>query len=139
MARPKKTLDSLPDDWRDRMLDLAQDGHFEVEIRKELAISNHLFYRWKQDEPEFAEALADCKVIAEAWWSALGRDMAIGKRQGNVVAWIFCMKNAFGWADRQDIALSNATIATKPIESGTSSEEWLERFGLADSDEAQAH
>jgi len=103
MARPKRTLESLPTNWKELTASLYVEGASDAEVKHALKISNDLFARWLDEEPEFAEAIKDGRQASEAWWSKLGRQGATGA-EINPTVWIFNMKNRFGWRDKQEVS-----------------------------------
>lgn len=102
-GRPKKTLDDLPDNWKLEMLTRAKDGESDVELRINAlgGISDDLWYRFIEEEPEFSRTLKECRLLQESWWNAKGRGM-VGGDSGNAAVWIFNMKNRFGWKDKTE-------------------------------------
>jgi len=102
-GRPKdRPHKKLAIGWQQTMIDLAKDGASELEVRTTLGISNDLWYRWIEDEPEFSQTVKTCKALCEMWWERHGRKMAAGA-PGNSAVWIFNMKNRFGWKDKQEV------------------------------------
>lgn len=123
-GRPKKTLAQLPDGWKEAMLAIAREGGSELECRVELGMSNDLWYRLKDEEPEFSEVVKSCKELCQVWWERHGRKMASGQADGNPTTWIFNMKNRFGWADKQEVEQHNThRFAVSDEPEGT--DEWL--------------
>lgn len=103
-GRPKDTpTKRLSAGWKEKMLDLARGGASDVELRAELGISEDLWYRWIEEEPEFSVTIKSCKVLCQVWWEKTGRKMASGSESGNATVWIFNMKNRFNWRDKQDV------------------------------------
>lgn len=51
--------------------------------------------------------LAEAERQGYQEWERIGKGIATGKVMGNPTAWIFTMKNKFGWADKQVIESSN--------------------------------
>ena len=101
-GRPKKSLDSLPENWQKKILDIAQQGASEVEIRVALdGISDDLWYRWIKEEPEFSRTIKKAKLFCQAWWECQGRTN-LNNRDFNHGLWYMNMKNRFGWKDKQD-------------------------------------
>ena len=102
-GRPKKTLDDLPDNWKLEMLTRAKDGESDVELRINAlgGISDDLWYRFIEEEPEFSRTLKECRLLQESWWNTKGRGM-VGGDSGNAAVWIFNMKNRFGWKDKTE-------------------------------------
>lgn len=105
-GRPKKTLDDLPDGWKDIMLKIAGEGGSEVEIRVALGcISDDLWYRFIDEEPEFSRTVSTCKLICQSWWEKTGRaGLFMGGKDNpfNSTVYTFNMKNRFSWADKQE-------------------------------------
>lgn len=55
-------------------------------------------YEWVKQYPDFSDAKKKGTDLALLYWESLGLLGASGKQKGfNVVAWIFNMKNRFGW------------------------------------------
>lgn len=106
MARPKESIairiekGKLDKDWQKNILALAKEGASDVELRLELNISDDLWYRWIDEEPEFSRTIKKARMLCQVWWEQQGRKMVTGEVQGNVTSWIFNMKNRFGWTDR---------------------------------------
>lgn len=107
-GRPKAKLD-LPEGWQEMLTALYADGASDAEVKAEIrsmrgTFSNDLFDRWLADEPEFSETIKNGRTLAEAWWMKQARTPgAIGNGFINPTAWIFNMKNRFGWADRREV------------------------------------
>jgi len=59
-------------------------------------------YEWKKVYEEFSDAHKRGITQNLSFWEKIGRSLAI-KGKGNVVAWIFNMKNRHGWKDSQEI------------------------------------
>lgn len=73
-------------------------------------------YRWKESHKEFAEAYNDGWTRCFLFWERVGRSGALGKIKGfNVVAWIFNMKNRFGWRDKNDITIGSGESPIKIV------------------------
>lgn len=65
-------------------------------------------YEWCKKYPEFSEAKKIGTAKSREVWEMIGINGAVGKIKGfNVVAWIFNMKNRFGWRDQPDIELTD--------------------------------
>ena len=104
-GRPKKTLDILPRGWRGELIRMGDEGASDVEMRVYLDISNDLWYRFLEEEPEFSETVKRAQERAEAWWNKVGRsNLELSKGESfNSTTWIFNMKNRFNWRDKQDV------------------------------------
>lgn len=72
-------------------------------------------YEWEKRFPEFSEAKKNFWTASYLFWEKIGIDGVMGKIPGfNSTAWIFTMKNRFGWRDKREIEHSGAE--GKPIE-----------------------
>lgn len=100
-GRPRTTIASLPDDWKQRMLAQAAEGASAVEIRHAIGIGRSAWETLLEDSDEFRAAEKDAKELCEVWWERSGRNLAVGGG-GNSAIWIFNMKNRFGWRDKQE-------------------------------------
>ena len=61
-GRPLASLDSLPDNWYDDILELYREGGSDVEAKAMIyewrgSFSNDLFERWMREEVEFSETI----------------------------------------------------------------------------------
>jgi hypothetical protein len=84
------------------MLDAAQEGASDVELRCLIGVASTAWYTLVDDDIDFCKTVKECKELCAAWWERRGREMAIGA-DGNATVWIFNMKNRFGWRDKQEI------------------------------------
>jgi len=121
MARPKESIASriekgkLDKDWAKSILKLAEEGASDVELRLKLDISDDLWYRWIEEEPEFSRTIKKCKMLCQVWWERQGRKMTTGEAQGNATTWIFNMKNRFKWTDRVEQDNLSSDGSFKPV------------------------
>lgn len=95
VGRPKDGLDRLPENWKEIALKIYSDGASDAEVRLTLGISQTIWERWLEEEPEFSLTIKDGRAAAKIWWERLSRDQACGKVQGNATTLIFNMKNRF--------------------------------------------
>lgn len=118
VGRPRRELSSLDEGWQDKLLILGKQGASDIEMRFELGISDDVWYRWMEEEPEFTQAVKRARQACQIWWERTGRDMAIGEIGGNATTWIFNMKNRFGWKDKieQDNLSSDNSFKPHRIE-----------------------
>ena len=111
MARPKKTLDNLPKNWKKIITDIKRQGGSDVEVRVALDISDDLWSRFIKEIEEFSRTIKKGTDLCEAWWVKEGR-VNLGNRQFNAVLWYMNMKNRFGWKDKTDITSQGEKIFT---------------------------
>jgi hypothetical protein len=112
-GRPKKQPEqALPEGWQNDVLEMYAQGYSDVEVRCELArkmadgaLSSVLWLRWMDEHEEFATTIKGLRQFSEAWWLSLSRRGMIGNGEGQVnpTAWIFNMKNRFGWRDKTEV------------------------------------
>lgn len=106
MARPKKTIDILPDNWQTEITNLYENGASDVEIRAYLAkscktFSDDLWQRFIEEEPEFSRTIKKGKLISNAWWEKQGREN-LKDKSFNPTLWYMNMRNRFGWRDNEN-------------------------------------
>lgn len=106
-GRPLASLDSLPDNWYDDILELYREGGSDVEAKAMIyewrgSFSNDLFDRWMIDEPQFSETIKMGRMLSEAWWNKNGR-INLQNKDFNYTGWYMQMKNRFGWKDKQEV------------------------------------
>lgn len=105
MARPKKGLETLPNDWKELVEEAYTEGSSDVEIRAMLRISEDLWYRWLDEEPEFSQTIKRCRQLCQAYWERMAREAAVGiNKDANPTMMIFNLKNRFpsDWKDKRE-------------------------------------
>lgn len=102
VGRPRTTVNDLPENWRQIMLDCGQEGGSATECRCLLGIAQTAWETLLEDSEEFRIAEKERQALCEVWWERQGRKMTV-EGQGNATVWIFNMKNRFGWRDKQEI------------------------------------
>lgn len=125
VGRPRTTVNDLPPDWREIIMDCGQNGQSAVTIRCKLGIGIHGWETLLEDSEDFRETVKSAKALCEHWWEERGREMAMGA-DGNSTVWIFNMKNRFGWKDKTETEHSGNIGVTqitrriiKPSDNGT--------------------
>lgn len=106
-GRPKKTIELLPQDWQEAILELYNQGGSDKEVKALIyswmgSFSNDLWDRWVKEEDRFSETIKKGRILSEAWWEKQGRSNLLQK-DFNATLWYMNMKNRFGWADSQKI------------------------------------
>lgn len=106
MARPLETIESLPEQWYNDILDLYKEGASDVEVKALIyqwrgSFSNDLWERWVKEEPQFSETIKTGRLLSEAWWNKLGR-VNLKDKDFSYTGWYMQMKNRFSWTDRND-------------------------------------
>lgn len=106
MARPTKFDPSMINE----IVPFMSQGYSQEACAAKLGISVDTFFRWKKENKEFSEAVKDGVNASRLFWENLGVEGARGSGEFNATAWIFNMKNRFGWKDKQDVTSNNETI-----------------------------
>lgn len=114
VGRPRTTVNDLPDNWKDIVMDCGQEGGSAVEMRCLLGIGESAWGTLLEDSEDFRRTVKNAQALCQVWWEKQGRSMAAGKADGNATVWIFNMKNRFGWSDRQDIAHTSPDGSMSP-------------------------
>ncbi|WP_299084892.1 hypothetical protein [uncultured Paraglaciecola sp.] len=84
---------------------LFKNGESVAEVCAVLGIGKKSFYRYIEKHADFAEAYDKGRDLSEAWWLKKGRNAVNGKaKHMDTTAWIFNMKNRFGWADKKEVS-----------------------------------
>jgi hypothetical protein len=102
VGRPRTTVDDLPEDWQQIMIDCGQEGGSAVEARCLLGIAQSAWETLLKDSEDFRLTENKRRALCEVWWERQGRKMATGG-DGNATVWIFNMKNRFNWRDKTDV------------------------------------
>lgn len=88
--------------YREEMCDQVtlymSQGMSQCEASARLGICSDTWYQWKLIHPEFAQAVKNGEMYAQAWWEKIGREN-IHNKMFNSVLWYMNMKNRFGWSD----------------------------------------
>lgn len=102
VGRPRTTINDLPVNWRDLVIDCGQEGGSAVEMRCLLGIAQSAWETLLKDSEDFRVTVKNAQDLCQVWWERQGRHMTTGA-DGNATVWIFNMKNRFGWRDKQEI------------------------------------
>ena len=96
--KPKRGRPSKYDpSWmNDAMIEAARLGASKEKIVSILGISLETFRTWKNQHPEFLEAVKEAELLSQVWWENVGQVAVIGGVDGfHATSWIFSMKNRF--------------------------------------------
>jgi hypothetical protein len=110
VGRPKKTVkETLPENWEEMIISEMKEGAALQEIKAMFNISEDLFYRWMEEEPDFSEAIKRGIKLAEGWWMGEGRK-SLRDKDFSYTGWYMNMKNRYNWADKKDITSGGQPI-----------------------------
>lgn len=81
---------------------------FPAYLAEQTGVFVHIdtLYEWERVHPEYSEAKKQFLSCGRIKWERIGRDAATGTlpETFNATAWVFTMKNRFGWRDRVEIS-----------------------------------
>jgi hypothetical protein len=89
------------------VIELMAKGYSVIEVCAAWKIHKDTLYEWNKVHPEFSDALKVARMNLEAWYTALFKEIAVGKRKGNVAAAIWLSKNVINWSDKFSLAEDN--------------------------------
>ena len=96
----------------ERIIELGKTGASQCEMAAELGIHWTTFEDWRDNRPDFSEAVKQSVKLSQAWWEKNGRIATFGGCEGfNATSYIFQMKNRFAddWRDKQEREMSGTT------------------------------
>lgn len=98
VGRPRTTVNDLPADWKELMIDEAQKGGGPTAFMVRLKIGTHALETLLTDDADFRSTYEDCLLLCRYWWETTGRELASGEREkGNATVWSLNMTNRFNW------------------------------------------
>ena len=91
--------------------DLLSKGYSKEALAGHLGISKQCLYEWVQIHIDFGDAVERGVSASQYFWEELGMRGTQGQVKGfNPTAWMFNMKNRFGWAEKTDSSVSHSPI-----------------------------
>lgn len=85
------------------MIDCLSQGYSITTFAVRIGVSKDTIYEWVKTHDEFSDAFRKAKDHEQSWYETTGRSAILGEIAGfNSPAYIFHMKNKFGWRDRPD-------------------------------------
>jgi len=111
-----------PNKYRPEMCKIATEvlanGESLAAVCAELEVTRSTLYEWRDNHPEFAEALSIGLLKAQRDWEKIGKDGVMGEiEKFGGTAWIFTMKNRFrdDYAEDKDKNAGAASIVEQII------------------------
>lgn len=93
------------EEYCEKIIDYMATGKSKEAFCGEIGIHRDTLYEWIKKHEDFKEACKYAEAKCQNFWEELGVQMAI-HGQGNATAWIFNMKNRFGWRDKTETEIS---------------------------------
>ena len=106
----------------EEVLPLFEGGASLASVAKSLGITRETLNKWRNEKPEFSDAILRGLDLSQAWWEEAGQRGLFQQHQGskiNAQIWMLNMKNRFGddWRDKQELDV-NAVINTEAPDFG---------------------
>lgn len=86
----------------DEAIEFLAQGYSITALAGYLGVCRATIYNWKDEHPEFLDAINKGLAKSVLWWESVLRGLAMGQGDGNATAVIFALKNraAAEWRDR---------------------------------------
>jgi hypothetical protein len=96
-------------------IDLLSQGYSLAKIAAELRVSRQTIYQWRDDNPEFSDALKAGEAASAAWWQEQLRRIVSGG-EGNAAAAIFGLKNRDPnyWREKRELDHTSSDRSMSP-------------------------
>lgn len=89
----------------EKVVQFMKKGYGQDVISAHLGVSTRVFHGWMERHRDFRDAVEEGKRYSQLWWETQGIKAVQGQIKGfNASVWIFCMKNKFGWREKQEIS-----------------------------------
>lgn len=101
IGRPRTSVNDLDPNWKQIMMDAAQDGDGPTGYMVKLGIGVHALETLLQDSEDFRNTYEACLLLCRYWWETTGKRMANGA-QGSAAVWAMNMTNRFTWKSNRN-------------------------------------
>ena len=102
MAKSSSNSTKYKPDYCARLVKHMSEGYSFASFAGTLGVNRDTLYEWVKKYPDFKEAKAIGTEASKFFWEKIGINLATGLSKGNVISWIFNMKNRFPdeWKDK---------------------------------------
>lgn len=101
VGRPRTTVNDLDPNWKQIMMDAAQDGDGPTGYMVKLGIGVHALETLLEDSEDFRTTYSNCLLLCKYWWETKGKEMTSGK-PGSAAVWAMNMTNRFTWKSNRN-------------------------------------
>ena len=132
-----KKLITCPTKYKPAMcqvvLNIMAQGRSKKRVAVELQINETTLHRWRNDHPEFGEALAVGTLLCQVAWEQMCLDETCGVPGVNVsTGGVMAMRNMLKWdtrdkEEKQDIVAEAAAILK--LGASLNNDDWLKVYG----------
>lgn len=118
----KITLEKLPPNWKEMMIQIGKEGGMHVHYANALGVARATLDVLERDYEDFALTLEEAKRYSEEWWIHKAMEAFEGgkSKMFNQHLWGFIMKNRFpmDWKDKteMDITSNGKDVSSGPIQ-----------------------
>lgn len=88
------------------LIDFMAQGYSYEAFAGKIGVSSKTLYNWEKDHPEFLQAKSEAFDQSRLFWETAAIKGLWNDKDGptlNNTAWVFNMKNRFGWRDKQEV------------------------------------
>lgn len=103
-------------EYRDLVRETIKEGDTINAFCVEVGVCKETVKRWREEHPDFDEAVRSALCHSELWWERLGKNN-VGNSDFNTTLYIIQMRNRFGWLGK-DPAAPNINLTTANIDEG---------------------
>jgi DNA-binding XRE family transcriptional regulator len=105
MARPTKYNKK----YDEQIIEFMAQGYSKEAFAGKIGVAEHTIYNWLKKQKSFLQATKKAEAKCRLFWEEMGIEMALSG-SGNATAWIFQMKNRFGWRDKKEIETTGGML-----------------------------
>lgn len=131
-----KSIMGAPKKYRPEMCQIViatmAQGHPKVRVAVELGVVEATIYRWRDEYPEFAEALKLGEQLCAAAWAQICLDESCGVEGAQIKnGGIMAMRNILGWDTRDKEKTDVVEEARAILQMGAQldNDDWLKTYG----------
>lgn len=101
------------DDYPRQLIEHMAQGFSYAAFAGRIGVAVATLYNWEKDNPAFLEAKSVGAASCQLFWESIGIAASKGLIEGfSASAWIFNMKNRFGWRDQKPDDIDNKSGPT---------------------------
>ena len=113
VGRPKIRIEDLvakglwPEDWKEIIHQMGREGKQHTHIMERFDLARDTFYKLKQRDSEFSEAVKKAETYAQNYWMKFMEDSFVkgDSKSINSNLWSLVMRNKFkdDWSEKKEI------------------------------------
>lgn len=107
------SLNAYKPEYCQLVIDMGNEGMSVGQFAAKIGVRRQTIYNWQAKYPEFKDACEFHKELSEAWWTEIGRQLALGNIKSAPVNYIYNMKARFGGQWKEDGTNNKLEVTTK--------------------------